>query len=404
MTFNLGDDYEIDGVDGGDLTVTHTPSGETFRFNQAADEWSLGTLRPKNQQHGADVSDDLGKKSISPNVSDLGAAVNQAISELAPAGGVIELPAADVPINTQIDLSDGANNQTRTTPLKIKGVGSTRTQVDGSEVIYDASGLADHVFFQDGTGIREHVHIEGVSVTDVDANYDGIHVGIEGGGATRWTLRDILIDGGDYGYNIGNMYGATVQGIHSQGAQRGVKMDTMNATNVSGVSSRFCDDPTAPAIHLNSGRGFNIRNLYAEGNDGRGLSLTGAMRNAEISGVYLEGNNESGQNDHEVIVGDSDLASGVVSGVTIGGVTFQTPANAFNAERLVNDNADSIGYKSVGPNIDYLIPATGRGVDNVMERCKFGDVNTNAGATTWIACDITGTVNKDGSDTTLSGD
>jgi len=358
------------------------------------------SLKTESQIHGQNVTDDLGEKNISPDVADAGAAINTAISELAPVGGRIKLPRGKVPIETTVDLNDGANGQKKSTPVIIEGHGSRGVgQADTHGTTLDATNLSGSAFAC--TTGRRSVTLKEFTVENPPRDADTIK--IRGGDNRNSRIQSVTVDGlltnpdgteDFYGFNLDAFFGGVLDQLYALRCDKGIRLTDTNACNAGLLMARLCKTE-GPAVQILNAGGMNTDLIYVESCQGTGISLAGTFRGSTIDQLYFENNNRSGNATSELILGDSSLNASASNYFSIGGARFSGPANAFGSQRILCDAADHYTMKSVRGVPDLFVAADGRHFKSTYIGCAFGDVDTtNGGAGQWIGTFVSGTDNR----------
>jgi len=388
----------------------YSDGGSWVKMGVGSDMEAVPAVHTEQQSHGATITDELEVKDVSPSVSDVGQAVIDAVDQLGTTGGVVRLPRGVISGSTAIDLSPTARNIDTGTPIVIQGHGVGIHQAGGTAggSVLDFSGLADHAIKCESNNSNLYLRDFGIKLDD--STKAGVYV------PSSNYLRDsrltnIAVDGGaEYGLNVANCYGTVFDNVMATAVSKGHRLENCNAATIYSLSARKCTDNTAPSVQIDDCAGLEGGQIYSEGNQGRALSFTGYTRASAGWHLYAEQNNGSGQNDHEVVFGDSALASSSVSDISFNGMRFGSPANPFNQERLAVDVARGVGLSAIRGVPSLKVLSGGHGGRCVAERCQFNDVDTtNAAGTsgntwTWIANNISGTINKNANDVTVSGD
>lgn len=358
----------------------------------------FGSVSFTGQTHGADVTDAFETKEISPNVTDVGAAVNTAISELGADGGVIKLPYAPSggAINTKVDFSTGVNGQQQDTPLVFVGHGNPGFDQRGGTLL-DATNLADHVFQYDGDN-RENIHFRDFAIQNVAATKDAFNLGAVN---NFWHRNSSIVNvgvfgSGRWGINSRGGFGSTIRNCYvGNGVDRAYRFDDANSINVENIIARFCGSESAP-VQIVSSNGGSFQDLYIESNPGAALELNGGQ-SFELD-AYFEGNNRSGNAANEFIIQTGDPVH-----CTLGPIYWAGAFNAFSGPRASFSGGrynEMVGWG--GNRVD--LTATGVG-GHLYQRCFLGTLDTT-GATngsTYIENNIT-TANRNAGATIVSGD
>lgn len=361
------------------------------------------TVRTDKLQHGADVTDDLEKKSISPDVSDVGAAVNTAINELAPEGGIIELPKGNNTFSTTVDLSDGTNNQESDTPLIFVGHGRTRQNNNAEGTFLDATNLSGSAFTKSNT--RKNLVFRDFTVYNPPTGSDTFD--LTGGNARELRMENVMVDGNggggsNFAFNIAAAYGGVIDHIYALDFDRGVRLDDCNAAEIGTIQARENNDAN-PAVVIKDSTGFDCGSLYIESNEGSALALTGTCNGFSIGSIYLEGNNQGNGSSREVILGDTSITAGTVSDAEINAMKFASAANSFGNQRFTWDDVTRVGISGIRGSPD--IHATSqRGNEMTVMNSQVGEADTKNVSTpgVWVHCSI-GTDNRGDGHVDLSG-
>lgn len=359
----------------------------------AVDIDSLGT--------GADVSNAYSAKVIDPTVSDVGAAVNTAISELAPGGGRIILPAGTLPLGTSIDLSVGGSNRENSTPIILEGQGAHAGTTSGNEAgtTLDCSGVADHAIKQAGATSTSHLYLRDFALTSGGSSIDAVH--FTGANTTHSEIRNVAVkDGFRYGFKLHDMYGSEIGTISATRTAQGIYLQRNNAASFGVVTARETSGNTTYAVEVVNGVGMEVDQFYIESNDGPALSVVGGtLDGVHIKNLYLENNNRSGDvaNTREVTIGDTSINDNFATEVRITSAQFRSTANAFGTERFYFGKAGNASIHSVRGSPDVFAASTS---DGTFYDSGLGTVDSNSGAWYWLNNTV-GTDNRDAGDTIL---
>jgi hypothetical protein len=360
---------------------------------------------------GADLSESYGTKVLGPDVGDVGQAINDAIAELAPEGGVISLPQGPANWSTQVSLNAGDNNQFDDTPIVIKGPVKqlNRNQAISADAngVYDATSLSVPAIKHDDLG-RMNVHLRDFSL--IMSTATAIQLGDfsnSGAATTSSTLRNIAVSGGQHGFRLEGMYGCEASNLYATDVTaKAFEFIQTNAFHAHNIRARQNVNDGNASVVVDRSHGSTFEDFYIESNDGWALDVVEDTAST-FDSIYMENNNRSGSENRAVRIGDA--SSSEVQQTSFRGLYWSGPANAYSSQFALLNDLDGVTFQGWHGNetgMDIISGTADQGRNVWIGNKITGDVDTTnaANGSTWIQNQITGTVSRPAGSTVVSGD